>query len=99
MKPSLQSYAGLDAPSWMSPSALTAGAGGRLVPTRHNGAPPPLPQLKVRLLRGLLAAAMPQAIVQRLRQAANAAEAVAWETPYPLLVFPCLFDEMVREIL
>jgi hypothetical protein len=53
----------------------------------------------MRLLRGLLVAAVPQAIVQRLRQAANAAEAIAWETPFPLLVFPCLFDEMVRDIL
>jgi len=33
-----------------------------------------------------------------LRQAANNAEAVAWETPYPLLVFPCLFDEEVRQL-
>ena len=38
------------------------------------------------------------ATIDRLRKAANSAEAIAWETPYPLLVFPCLFDERAREI-
>lgn len=31
-----------------------------------------------------------------LRRAANEAEALAWVTPYPLLVFPVLFEEKAR---
>jgi hypothetical protein len=33
----------------------------------------------------------------QLRQAANEAEALAWVTPYPLLVFPVLFEEKAQE--
>ena len=32
----------------------------------------------------------------RVRRAANEAAALAWVTPYPLLVFPLLFDEKVE---
>jgi hypothetical protein len=35
----------------------------------------------------------------RLRRAANEAEALAWVTPYPLLVFPVLFEEKARAAL
>ena len=31
-----------------------------------------------------------------VRRAANEAAAVAWATPYPLLVFPALFEEQVQ---
>ena len=30
--------------------------------------------------------------------AANQATGLAWESPYPLLVFPCLFEEMVQSV-
>jgi hypothetical protein len=33
------------------------------------------------------------ALSERLTQAANEAAALAWVTPYPLLVFPVLFEE------
>ena len=32
-----------------------------------------------------------------VRRAANEAEALAWITPYPLLVFPTLFDEKTAD--
>jgi hypothetical protein len=32
----------------------------------------------------------------RLRRAANEAAALAWVTPYPLLVYPVLFEEKAR---
>ena len=32
----------------------------------------------------------------RLRRAANEAAALAWQTPYPVLVFPVLFEEKAR---
>jgi len=35
----------------------------------------------------------------RLRRAANEAEALAWVTPYPLLVYPMLFEEKARAAL
>ena len=35
----------------------------------------------------------------RLWRAANEAAAVAWVTPYPLLVFPELFEEKAKEVL
>jgi hypothetical protein len=56
-----------------------------------------LDDLKVRLLRGLLR----RGDVVRcnlLRHAANTAAALAGATAYPLLVFPCLFEETVLEI-
>ena len=35
----------------------------------------------------------------RLRRAANEAAALAWVTPYPLLVFPALFEEKAETAL
>lgn len=53
-------------------------------------------QLKNRLLRGELqaAAGLDQNVL--LRRAANEAAALAWLTPFPLLVLPVLFDEKAR---
>ncbi len=56
-----------------------------------------LPRLKLRLLGERLDANSTPDSARPLRQAANVAEALAWETPYPLLVFPCLFEEKVLE--
>ena len=52
-----------------------------------------LEALKGRLLRDLLAAATDAALHDPLRRATNDAAALAWTTPFPLLVLP----ELVRE--
>lgn len=50
-------------------------------------------QLKARLLAQQLAVAATPGLNTPLRRAANEAAALAWVTPYPLLVFPALFEE------
>ena len=52
-----------------------------------------LEQLKNRLLRQALEAAADAEFYAPLRRAANEAAAVAWMTPFPLLVLPALFEE------
>ena|SRR6266542_2147152 len=53
-------------------------------------------RLKLRLLLGSLNE-LPEARANaRLRRAANEAAALAWVTPYPLLVFPVLFEEKAQ---
>ena len=52
-----------------------------------------LEQLKNRLLREALNATTEARFYAPLRRAANEAAALAWMTPYPLLVLPVLFDE------
>jgi len=51
-----------------------------------------LERLKNRLLREFLYEAGPE-FNGYVRRAANEAAALAWVTPYPLLVFPALFEE------
>jgi hypothetical protein len=53
-------------------------------------------QLYKRLLEGLLGGAGSARLRANLRQAANEAAAIAWTTPYPLLVTPILFEEKAR---
>jgi len=53
----------------------------------------PLERLKRRLLDGHLEGVWDAETNCRLRRAANEAAALAWVTPYPLLVFPVLFEE------
>jgi hypothetical protein len=55
-----------------------------------------LEYLKNRLLRQLLAGAPNPLRNTALRRAANDAAAVAWLTPFPLLVFPELLGEKAR---
>jgi hypothetical protein len=50
-------------------------------------------RLKERLLCQRLAEAWEPDLSGQLRRAANDAAALAWVTPYPLLVFPVLFEE------
>jgi hypothetical protein len=50
-------------------------------------------ELKNRLLRDALGELTQPALNGYLRRAANDAAALAWVTPFPLLVFPALFDE------
>jgi hypothetical protein len=55
-----------------------------------------LEQLKNRLLREALARANSLDTSVWLRRAANDAAALAWLTPYPLLLLPGLFEEKAR---
>ena len=52
-----------------------------------------LERLKTRLLAERLAVGWEPQSDGQLRRAANEAAALAWVTPYPLLVFPVLFEE------
>jgi hypothetical protein len=54
-------------------------------------------RLKGRLLRETLDTATDAELYAPLRHAANEAAALAWTTPFPLLVLPSLFEEKVRE--
>jgi len=56
-----------------------------------------LETLKRRLLANELGRAASVDASIHLRRAANDAAALAWLTPYPLLVLPVLFEEKVRE--
>src|SRR5213080_1572753 len=53
-------------------------------------------RLKYRLLLNSLNELPRTRVNARLRRAANEAAALAWVTPYPLLVFPVLFEEKAR---
>lgn len=50
-------------------------------------------QLKARLLKPILHEAFEPGVRHQLQLAANEAAAVAWTTPFPLLVLPVLFEE------
>jgi hypothetical protein len=56
-------------------------------------------QLKSRLLLEKLEELETPELNSRLRRAANEAAALAWVTPYPLLVFPWLFEERAEAAL
>jgi hypothetical protein len=58
-----------------------------------------LEQLKQRLLDQLLSEDHEPEFAALLRHAANEAASLAWATPYPLLVFPALFEEKVERAL
>jgi len=53
-------------------------------------------QLKQRLLRQLLTNSTNPELNAPFRRAANDAAALAWTTPYPLLVFPALLEEKAQ---
>lgn len=57
-----------------------------------------LHQLKRKLLRVALEETPETRFFKRLCGAANQAAELAWATAHPLLVFPCLFDEMVKAV-
>jgi len=58
-----------------------------------------LEQFKNRLLRAALSQAEEVELYAPLRRAANEAAAVAWNTPFPLLFFPILFEEKLAAAL
>ncbi len=53
--------------------------------------------LKVRLMTPVLDEASDPDLQRQLRLAANEAAAVAWTTPYPLLILPVLLQEKAAE--
>jgi hypothetical protein len=53
-------------------------------------------RLKDLLLAQQLAYATAPGLSPQLRRAANEAAALAWVTPFPLLVFPVLFEEKIE---
>jgi hypothetical protein len=55
-----------------------------------------LDRLKHRLLFRFLDELPEPRLTAYVRRAANEAAALAWVTPYPLLVFPALFEEKTR---
>lgn len=55
-----------------------------------------LERLKSQQLRAVLATVATPALVPDLRRAANEAAALAWLEPFPLLVFPALFQEKAQ---
>jgi len=57
-----------------------------------------LQQLKRKLLRKALEETPDAALFKRLCAAANDAADRSWETARPLLVLPCLFDELVQKV-
>lgn len=71
----------------------------RLMPTTGRSARDrthtQLHQLKRQLLRAALEATPQAHLFKRLCGAANQAAEQAWETNAPLLVFPCLFEELI----
>lgn len=58
---------------------------------------PQLHQLKQNLLHAVLEKTNNAALFKQICGAANRAAELAWATAFPLLVFPCLFDEMVQD--
>jgi len=71
----------------------------RFVGNGANGnAHPQLYQLKQKLLRSALEETVDAALSKHLCGAANEASEQAWETAYPLLMFPCLFEEMAQAV-
>jgi hypothetical protein len=57
-----------------------------------------LHQLKLKLLESTLETTSNARLFKRLCGAANQAAELAWATPFPLLVVPCLFEEMAEAI-
>jgi hypothetical protein len=55
--------------------------------------------LKTQLLLERLESVWEPALNSQVRRAANEAAALAWVTPYPLLVFPVLFEEKAEAAL
>jgi len=61
-------------------------------------APAPLHQLKGQMLRAAFESTSNGQMLKKLCGAANEAEELAWETDYPLLLLPCLFEELAEKI-
>ena len=60
--------------------------------------PMELHQLKRKLLRAALQKTSDAILSKKLCGAANQAADLAWSTAHPLLVFPCLFEELANNL-
>lgn len=81
----------------------TAPSGGNLrtFAARRGGASARTPQLhmlKQRLLHAAMKEPAPPQMLRQLCGAANAAAEMVWNTECPLLLFPCLFEELAAAI-
>jgi hypothetical protein len=63
-----------------------------------DGAHVQLHELKRTLLQAVLEESCDAGLLKRLCGAANEAAELAWATSHPLLVFPCLFEELVQRV-
>jgi len=72
-----------------------------LVPTRRPGGrtQSQLHMLKQRLLHAALEGVNEAGLGKRICGAANQAAELAWNTACPLLVFPCLFEDLAERVL
>ncbi len=77
-----------------SPSRVQPGDVGA---SSRNAIEAALADLRSRLLLEALSEASSELLARMLRLAAIEAEAQAWLTPYPLLLFPALFQEKAFE--
>ena len=55
-------------------------------------------QLKRQLLRSVLSGSTQPELFKNLSRAADRAAELAWKTESPLLVFPCLFEELTAKV-
>jgi hypothetical protein len=82
-----------------SPMSVGSHVGADLpAPRLGDGAHLQLHQLKRTLLQSVLEETSDAALLKRLCGAANEAAELAWATSQPLLVFPCLFEELVEQV-
>ena len=65
---------------------------------RGDGAHVQLHELKRTMLQAVLEETCDAGLLKRLCGAANQAAELAWATSHPLLVFPCLFEELVQGV-
>jgi hypothetical protein len=65
---------------------------------RNGGRQPQLYQLKQKLLHMALEKTADAALAMQICGVANRAAELAWDTACPLLVFPCLFEEMSQAV-
>jgi hypothetical protein len=65
---------------------------------RQDGAHMQLHQLKRTLLQAVLEETCDAVLLKRLCGAANEAAELAWATSQPLLVLPCLFEELAQRV-
>jgi hypothetical protein len=82
-----------------SPSSAVSSAGAGSTARRlGNGAHLQLHELKRTMLQSVLDETRDTGLLKRLCGAANEAAELAWATSQPLLVFPCLFEEMAEQV-
>ena len=84
-------------PAGAEPARNRPQAAGLCGPAQNTNNPA-LSELRVRLLREALASPADAELSNLVRLAATEAEAQAWLTSFPLLVFPTLFEEKTQRV-